>query len=152
MNRIINALAAGLFCAAPSAFAADAQVTGVWLDQSGRGGIDIEPCGAKLCGQLVWLKVPLNGQGKPKSDIHNPKASLQQRPLCGVQVLNGFVADGPNAWTGGTIYDAASGKTYTSNIALNPDGTLQVRGYVGIPLFGKSQTWTRTAPGLDRCK
>jgi uncharacterized protein (DUF2147 family) len=152
LNRVIFALVAGLSLAAPAARGADAGPTGVWLDQSGRGGIDIEPCGTKLCGKLVWLKVPLNEQGKPKTDIHNPDTALQQRPLCGVPVLDGFVADGPNAWTGGTIYDAASGKTYTSNIALNPDGTLHVRGYVGLPIFGKSQTWTRPAGDLARCK
>jgi uncharacterized protein (DUF2147 family) len=138
--------------AATPAKAADAGPTGLWLDQSGRGGIDIEPCGDKLCGNLVWLKNPLTAEGKPKTDIHNPEAGLQTRPLCNLPILTGFVPDGPNAWTGGLIYDAASGKTYKSNMALQPDGTLHVRGYVGFTWLGRTETWTRPAAALQRCK
>jgi uncharacterized protein (DUF2147 family) len=138
--------------AATPALAADAGVNGIWLDQSGRGGIDIQSCGDKLCGNLVWLKEPLNPQGKPKTDIHNPDTALQSRPLCDVPILSGFTQDSPNHWTGGTIYDAASGKTYKSNMELQPDGTLHVRGYVGFTFLGRTETWTRPPSALQRCK
>ncbi len=152
MNRIFYAMAASIaLVATVAAQAADSGPTGLWLDGSGRGGIDIQPCGDKLCGTLTWLKVPLNAQGKPKTDIHNPDAALQSRPLCGVQVLSGFVPDGPDAWTGGSIYDAASGKTYKSNMALQPDGTLHVRGYIGFSFIGRTETWTRPATRLEHC-
>ncbi len=152
MNRILYAWAVLLPLGAPAAMAADPGPIGMWLAESGRGAVDIQPCGDKLCGSLAWLKAPLNEQGKPKTDIHNPDPALQQRPLCGVPILAGFAADGPNSWSGGTIYDAASGTTYKSTMALNPDGTLHVRGYVGISLFGKSQVWTRPATAPEHCK
>jgi uncharacterized protein (DUF2147 family) len=133
----------------PAAGAAGA--TGTWLDQTGRAGITIAPCGAKLCGTITWLRTPLDAQGHPKHDVHNRDAALQDRPICGLPMLGGFTADGTNAWTGGFIYDPESGKTYRSNMHLEPDGTLHVRGYVGIPLFGRSETWTRPTRVLPRC-
>jgi uncharacterized protein (DUF2147 family) len=143
---------AGLACAAASAPARadDAAATGLWLDQTGKAVIDIEPCADKLCGKIVWLKNPLNDQGRKKTDIHNPDAALQGRPLCGLPVLSGFDPDGPGAWTGGTVYDAASGSTYRSNLHLKADG-LHVRGYIGISLFGRTETWTRPPAGIGRC-
>lgn len=152
MKNRLTAFAALLCLAAAPSMAADAGPTGLWLDQSGRGGIDIQPCGDKLCGNLVWLKEPLNAEGKAKTDIHNPDASLQARPLCNVPILNGFTQDSPNHWDGGTIYDAASGKTYKSNMELQPDGTLHVRGYIGFTFLGRTETWTRPAGTLARCK
>ena len=124
---------------------------GVWLDQSGRAGIDIKPCGDKLCGNIVWLKVPLNAEGKPKLDIHNSDANLQKRPLCGLPLLWNFSPDGDNAWSDGQIYDPEKGETYSSNMHLKPDGTLSVRGYIGISLLGRSQIWTRAPANLGHC-
>lgn len=44
---------------------------------------------------------------------------------------------------GGTIYDPRNGKTYECEVTLEYDGTLEVRGYVGLPLYGKTVVWTR---------
>jgi uncharacterized protein (DUF2147 family) len=44
---------------------------------------------------------------------------------------------------GGQIYNASNGKTYNANITLQPDGRLGLRGYVGSPMFGETQVWTR---------
>ena len=53
----------------------------------------------------------------------------------------------PNQWSGGDILDPEQGTVYTSRMSLSNDGeSLIVRGYVGIPLFGRSQTWQRTKP------
>lgn len=50
----------------------------------------------------------------------------------------------PKQWSEGTILDPLNGKTYRSTITLSDDGMkLRVRGYIGIPLFGRSQTWLR---------
>jgi uncharacterized protein (DUF2147 family) len=126
--------------------------TGTWLDESGRAGITIAPCGEKLCGTITWLKAPLDAQGKPKLDVHNTDAALQTRPICGLPILGGFVAgDSATAWTGGFIYDPTKGESYKSNMHLQPDGTLVVRGYIGIPWLGRSQVWTRPATPLPHC-
>ncbi|MEC7029591.1 MAG: DUF2147 domain-containing protein, partial [Pseudomonadota bacterium] len=41
---------------------------------------------------------------------------------------------------------ADDGDMYDADVELNQDGTLHVRGYMGIALLGKSQTWTRVQP------
>jgi uncharacterized protein (DUF2147 family) len=49
----------------------------------------------------------------------------------------------PNVFEDGHIYNAENGKTYNANISLQADGTLRLRGYVGSPMFGETQIWTR---------
>jgi uncharacterized protein (DUF2147 family) len=140
-----------VFCLAlPVAGRAQA-VQGWWLDQSGRAGIFIAPCGDKLCGRIEWLKTPLTPAGQKKTDIHNPDPALQGRPICGLELLWGFVPDGSGGWTGGWVYDPEAGKTYTSVMHLKSDGSLSVRGYIGIPLLGRSTIWTRPVGALPRC-
>lgn len=124
---------------------------GWWLDQTGKAGIFISRCDNDLCGRIVWLRQPHDAQGKPVLDIHNETASVRGQKVCGLLMLGGFVADGPDAWKGGWIYDPASGKTYRSVMHMGADGALHVRGYVGIPLFGRSETWTRPATPLVPC-
>ena len=48
-------------------------------------------------------------------------------------------------WSGGRILDPEDGNTYKCKIALNKDGTLKLRGYIGIPALGRTQTWHRVA-------
>lgn len=51
----------------------------------------------------------------------------------------------PGRWEDGDILDPDNGKTYRLKLTLSPDGRkLEVRGYIGTPLFGRSQTWTRS--------
>ncbi len=151
MARSTQLFLALTLASAPLAAQAAAPLTGVWLDESGRAGIDIEPCGDSVCGRISWLKVPLNDKGEPKVDIHNPQPELQGRKICGLEMLSGFAPDGSGGWEKGLIYDPATGKTYKSNMHVMENGNLSVRGYVGIPLFGQSQTWTRPAAQLPKC-
>ncbi len=130
---------------------AQAALQGWWLDQTGRAGILLAPCGSRLCGRIEWLKNPLDAQGQPKTDINNPEASLRSRPLCGLPMLWRFVPDGAG-WTGGFVYDPDAGKTYKSVMHLQANGTLSVRGYIGIPLLGRSTVWTRPAASLPQCQ
>lgn len=64
-------------------------------------------------------------------------------PLVGLQILWGFHADG-NSWTGGQVLDPETGKVYRASLALE-DGGKQIRlhGYIGIPLFGRTEHWMR---------
>jgi uncharacterized protein (DUF2147 family) len=132
---------------------ADAQTSpqGWWLDQTGKAGILIAPCGDKLCGNIEWLKAPLDAQGQPKLDIHNPQAALQSRPICGLSMLGGFAPDGSGGWTGGWVYDPESGKTYKGQMHSAADGTLHLRGYLGIPMLGRTEVWTHPPAPLPQC-
>ena len=124
---------------------------GWWIDQSGKAGIVIAPCGDDLCGKIEWLKVPKDKAGQPKTDIHNSNAALKPRLLCGLPILGDFISDGQGGWQGGWIYDPQNGKTYKSVMHVAADGTLHVRGYIGIPLLGRSEVWTRPAKALTSC-
>ncbi len=140
----------GLFFWAAQAMA-QTPAMGWWVDQSGKAGILISTCGGDLCGKIEWLKAPLDTAGKPKTDIHNSNAALQARPLCGLQILGDFKPGGDGGWKGGWIYDPKSGNTYHSRLHVAADGTMHVRGYIGIPLLGRSEVWTRPATTLTPC-
>ena len=64
-------------------------------------------------------------------------------PLVGLQVLWGFHADG-KSWAGGMVLDPETGKIYRASLAVE-DGGKQIRlhGYIGIPLFGRTEHWER---------
>jgi uncharacterized protein (DUF2147 family) len=59
--------------------------------------------------------------------------------------------DGPDGWSGGSLYDPESGNTYSGNIIMKPDGALTLRGYIGISLFGRSEDWTRFTQTIGSC-
>ena len=69
----------------------------------------------------------------------------QDKPIVGMEIMRGVKkAEAENTWDGGTILDAADGKIY--KVRLQPaDGgkKLEVRGYVGMPMLGRTQTWLR---------
>jgi uncharacterized protein (DUF2147 family) len=121
---------------------------GLWLTGEQRAVIDIKHCGSTLCGNIVWI-VP----GGMQTDAKNPDESLQSRPMCGLEVLSGFRQQDATHWNDGMIYKADDGDTYHATLQMLPTGKLLVRGYIGMPLFGKSQTWTRVeAKDYPRCK
>ena len=70
--------------------------------------------------------------------------SLKNKPVEGLQILSGFKADGNNQWSDGKLVDPESGKTYSGKLTLSDNGqSLKLRGFVGTPVFGRSQTWQR---------
>ncbi|GIL41186.1 DUF2147 domain-containing protein [Roseiterribacter gracilis] len=138
----------------PSISHAQSSPLGLWLAESGKAAVEITECGAAgLCGKIAWLKEPLDESGKPRLDKNNPAAELKSQKLCGLLMVGNFKPAGkPNEWDGGFIYNPEDGKTYSSEMELKSPDVLGVRGYVGIPLFGKSQTWTRLPNEHQRCK
>jgi uncharacterized protein (DUF2147 family) len=155
-SRFITHLAGLAFAflfglAGMTAAKADTSPEGWWLDATGKAGIVIATCGPTLCGHIEWLRQPLDAAGKPKTDIHNPDATLRPRPVCGLAILGNFTPDGSGGWTGGWIYDPDSGNTYKSKMHIAADGTLHVRGYIGVSLFGRSEIMTRPASPLTPC-
>jgi uncharacterized protein (DUF2147 family) len=114
-------------------------VVGTWLTASGKAIVEIYKEGNKYNGKIVWLKIPNNEEGKPKVDKNNPDKIKQTVPLLGLNMLKGFVFK-KNEWSDGTIYDPENGKTYSCFIKYR-DGKLDLRGYLGISLIGRTQTW-----------
>jgi len=129
-------LASFLALIATPAFAA-APVTGKWLTTEKDSVIEIGTCGGVVCGKVLRvLKMMPNG-GMPV-DRNNPNAALRARKIEGIFILTGF-ADAGKSWKG-KIYDPRSGKTYTSYLTRNADGTLKVQGCVGP--FCQAFVWT----------
>lgn len=70
----------------------------------------------------------------------------QGKPIMGMTVMWGLRQNpnNPNEWTGGSIMDPKTGKIYRAMLTVSPDGrSMVVRGYIGVSLFGRSQTWYR---------
>jgi uncharacterized protein (DUF2147 family) len=125
---------------APAAQAANADAAlGMWKTETRGGVVEIQRCGASICGRIVTSEL-LRTEPNLK-DSKNPDASLRNRPLKELLILSGFKADG-NAWSGGTIYKADDGKTYKATVTPIDANTLKVRGCIFVPLC-KTQTWTR---------
>ncbi|MDA0261982.1 MAG: DUF2147 domain-containing protein [Proteobacteria bacterium] len=120
---------------------ANAEVKGKWLTEGGKSHVIIEPCGEKLCGEIVWLREPNNNDGSAKRDINNENEALRTRSIVGLKLLSNFSEKAAGKWEGGKIYNPEDGKTYNSKLEIADPDTLKVNGCVFI--FCKTQTWTR---------
>ncbi len=119
-------------------------IIGIWLTGGKEPAkIQIYESGAKFYGKIIWLKNPTEN-GIQRMDGNNPDKAKRSNPIIGLVMLAGFKFDGDDEWKGGDIYDPESGKTYSSDMYLTNMNTLKVRGYVGISLLGRTETWTRT--------
>lgn len=129
----------GIMLATP-AFAAD-PVEGEWLTPDGGSKVRIGACpgGANLlCGVVSWLPAA----EMKDLDAKNPNPALSKQRILGSQTISGFKQSAPGKWSGGKLYDPATGKTYSGKISINPDGTLKVQGCV--MMICEAETWTRS--------
>jgi len=128
------------------------RILGPWLTEKKGAVIEIYECGdeqdRELCGRIVWLRKPYTDDGRLKRDPKNPDASLRDRPLCGMEVFTGLKRADEDTWAFGRVYNPKDGNQYRAYLDADDDGTVHIRGYVGIPLFGKSEDWTRPE-GID---
>jgi uncharacterized protein (DUF2147 family) len=99
----------------------------------------------------VWMNEPLRPDGSMKRDEHNPDPALRTRTVCGLPLMTGFNQTGPNAFEDGRIYDPSDGSTYHAEMKLDNPNALRLRGYVLLPLLGRSQLWTRVTGEVQRC-
>lgn len=132
-----------------------AAVYGKWLTESTNAHVELyrcaDPARGAICGKVVWLRNPTNPDQTPAAsvedvrDVKNPDPALRQRPILGLEFLNGFKpsAEEANVFVDGKIYSAEDGDTYSARIRLETPDRLVLRGFVGLPMLGKSQTWTR---------
>ena len=119
-------------------------IVGNWKNGEGTGIIQIYKNGEKYQGKIIWLKEPNDPEtGKPKLDKHHPDAKNHSRPLMGLVNMWGFSYNGDNEWNGGKIYDPKNGKTYSCKITLASPTTIKVRGYIGVSMIGRTDTWTK---------
>jgi uncharacterized protein (DUF2147 family) len=146
----IIALAFALFALPGKGLCAAAAdpITGFWYTENQEGGVELYSCGAKICGRFKWLK-PTPDQGVARDD-HNPDIAKRPRLLCHMEFMTGFVPDGHGHYEDGFIYSPRHGQNFNAEMTLDHD-TLDLHGYVMMPILGESQTWTRvkTMPDCD---
>lgn len=118
-------------------------IIGDWYNQDKDAVIQIYEDGGKYYGKIIWILNPLDENGKPKTDHLNPDESLRSNNRVGLVIMKGFEYDENNEWDNGNIYDPASGNDYSSYLTLTSKNKIDLRGYVGISLFGRTSTWTR---------
>ncbi len=135
---------------AASAFASSDDLLGSWLNQAQDAKIEISKCGNDFCGKIVWLKEPVypvgskeGTPGTPKVDTRNPDASRRSTPIMGMQIMSGLQPAGDGQWKNGHIYDPDSGKTYSAKATLVSHDQLDLRGFIGVSLIGRTEKWTR---------
>ncbi len=127
---------------------------GLWYAEGGAAEVQIVPCSNVLCGKVVWLRSPLGEDGCELRDDNNPDLNSRNRTIVGLEVLSGLkqVDDEGSVWTGGTIYDPSTGRTYSCNARMEGDDRLFLRGYFGIQLLGRTTTWTRVGAEQRQCR
>ena len=160
MKNIIGIFLVFIFSFPVQASEPDA-ILGFWFADKGKSKIEIYKCKTKFCGRIVWLEEPnypaedeKGMAGLVKVDRENESEDLRSRPIIGLDIVTGFVFDKASeyqdeeenaapSWTDGKIYDPRNGKMYSCNMALINPKQLEVNGYIGIPLFGRTVTWLR---------
>lgn len=154
MRTLVIAAIAALM-ALPAQAQNGADVYGKWQTESTNAHVELyrcaDPARGIVCGKVVWLRNATNPDQTPAasveevSDVKNPDPALRSRRILGLEFLYGFqpAADEPGTYEGGKIYNAEDGDTYSARIKLENPDKLVLRGYVLMPMLGKSQTWTR---------
>jgi uncharacterized protein (DUF2147 family) len=138
-----------LFAAAllmPAFAFAQTSPVGLWktIDDDGKTAkslVRISEQGGALVGNIEKLLDP-----KDPTDAKCEKCTddRKNQPVLGLQIIRGVKADGDGVWGQGEILDPNNGKTYRTRLKPVDGGKkLEVRGYIGAPLFGRTQTWVR---------
>ena len=121
----------------------NSDVTGEWYNAEKDAIITIFEDNNTLSGKITWMLNPNDENGNPKKDPLNPNKDLRDRARLGMVMMTNFSYQKDNVWDGGTLYDPKTGKTYSGMITLKDKNILDLRGYVGIALLGRTSTWTR---------
>ena len=112
-------------------------IIGTYMTDKNEGMVEITKKDNKYFGKLTWTKTP------GKLDVNNPDKKQQTDKLAGKEILKNFDFDGKELWHNGTIYDPKNGKTYSCKITRDDKGNLNVRGFIGVSLLGRTAFWVK---------
>jgi uncharacterized protein (DUF2147 family) len=125
-------------------------ILGKWLNMKGTAHVEIYKADGKYLGKIVWLKEPVypaddrkGMAGKTKVDRENPDPARRTQPLLNIVLLRNFDFSSGVLWEHGLIYDPENGKDYRCKMRLTSPDVLNVRGFIGISLIGRTEIWTR---------
>ena len=144
MKKIFYVLSIVLFLGANAQSGNGDALVGVWKPSDGRSMKKKKKIGDKFYGRVVWLLEPNDESGNPRTDTNNPDPELRSTPLKGYRLLKDFTYnENDKLWVNGTIYDPKNGSTYNCKIELKDENTIEVRGYIGTAVFGRTDVWTK---------
>lgn len=139
-----------LALAAPPALAQSASPVGQWRtidDETNepRAVVEIYEEEGKLYGRIVEIlqardDAPRNDEGQIICTAC--EGEKENQPVEGLVIIEDMERDG-SRWSGGTILDPETGETYRARMELEREDRLKVRGYIGLPMLGRTQTWYR---------
>ena len=138
MRLSIFCLLITIFCQSQSD-----EILGIWLEEEKQSKIEIYKEDNRFFGEIIWLKEPLDENGNEKLDKENPNPSLRKNTINGLKIMKNLKYVKEGEWSNGEIYDARSGKTYSLEVYMKDPNKLDLRGYLGFTLFGKTTSWTR---------
>lgn len=139
MKRLMTFFVA--MCACLASYAQSNDIIGKWTtidDETGQAKSVVEIF-KKSDGQYYGKIVKLLQKPQNENCV-NCKDDRKNKPLIGLEIIRNIQKKG-NEFTGGTITDPKTGKTYKCTITRDGD-KLNVRGYIGFSLIGRTQTWT----------
>lgn len=143
-------IAFALFLLFPAAAAATPQassLTGDWTTPN-HSVVRVFACdGEHLCARVVTV----GPKDKPQNDANNPDSSLRSRGICGLTIGTAFTPEGAQQAKNGKIYDPESGKTYSATMQTSGD-QLNLRGFIGFSLLGRTETWQRSTTPVAECR
>ena len=130
-SRILSyaTAAAALFGAGVAHAASDPK--GVWLNDTGRGAVEIKDCDGGLCGYVVWVKAGTDSDG------------------CGKMIIDRVKSAGEGVWDNGRIYSPDRKKWYDVDVKSMDGGKLKVTGHAMF--LSKTMIWNRAPADLERC-
>lgn len=135
----------GMTLATLTAQGQPASMTGLWIDHTGRGAVEITQCGSSLCGHIAWLKDPNRPDGKPQVDAKG-------RPICGLQIIGDMKKTSDTLWDNGWIFDPERDDKFSVELRLKSAEQLQVLGYAaGMKFLGETMIWKRAPASHPRC-
>jgi uncharacterized protein (DUF2147 family) len=136
--RIFNLIApaAAVFALLPASFGsafAGSDPTGIWMNDTGRGAVEIKPCGDAMCGKVVWVKSASDSSG------------------CGKPVIGNVKSVGGGRWDNGWIYSPENARKYDVELTPLSNGNLKVLGYAGMKFLSKTMIWKPAPKDLQLC-
>lgn len=120
---------------------ADALV-GIWEADDGTVKLDMFKAGSEFQARMLYGNEIVEADNVTfKKDTKNPDAALRSRSLKNIVFITGLRWN-DGEWSGGSIYDASSGRTYNCKAEIR-NGKMGLRGYVGLPAMGQTRTFHR---------
>lgn len=147
MHRSLLLIFFACFC--HTAFGADPgdAIVGQWMSTRRNVKVQVYQDGTEFKGKVIWFK-DNDDLSKPmttRTDENNPDPKLRQRKVLGMQVLSKLQYNANSGrWENGRIYDAKSGRTWSSVAYLDDEGILNVKGFWQFEFIGRTMRFRKS--------